>query len=94
MHEPFDPQCSFCVRFVRCFPDSSPLAEWGYCLEHVADPPPAGEALKALERIATAGAYQKLLARASALGLYQETDDGCERFQAGTPQRLAPPARS
>ena len=85
MHEPFEPQCSFCVRFVRCFPDSSPLAEWGYCLERVADRPPGGEALKALERIATAGAYQRLLAQASELGLYQETDDGCERFQAGLP---------
>ena len=75
----------------RCFPDSSPLAEWGYCLERVADRPPGGEALKALERIATAGAYKRLLAQASDLGLYEETDDGCERFEAGTPQRLPPP---
>ncbi len=93
MHEPFQPQCSFCVRFVRCFPDSSPLAEWGYCLERVADQPPGGEALKALERIAAAGAYQRLLAQASDLGLYEETDDGCERFEAGTPQRLPRPER-
>jgi hypothetical protein len=87
VHEPFEPQCSFCARFVRCFPDSSPLAEWGYCLERVADRPPDAEALVALERFATVGGYRRLLARASDLGLYQETDDGCERFQAGPPQR-------
>ncbi len=87
MHEPFQPQCSFCVRFVRCFPDSSPLAEWGYCLERVSDQPPGGEALRGLERIAAAGAYQRLLAQASGLGLDEETDDGCERFEAGAPQR-------
>lgn len=86
MHEPFQPQCSFCVRFVRCFPDSSPLAEWGYCLEQIGERPPDEEALKALERTASAGAYQRLLAQASDLGLYQETDDGCERFEAGSPQ--------
>ncbi len=88
MHEPFEPQCSFCAKFVRCFADSSPLAEWGYCLEQVADRPPGREALKALEQTATVGAYQRLLAEASDLGLYEETDDGCERFKAGTPQRL------
>jgi hypothetical protein len=85
MHEPFEPQCSFCARFVRCFPDSSPLAEWGYCLERVGDRPPDEEALKALERTANAGAYGEVLTQASDLGLYQETDDGCERFQAGLP---------
>jgi hypothetical protein len=89
VHEPFEPQCAFCAKFVRCFDDAGPLAEWGYC----ADDPRAThvdrKAIADLEAEALSGAYVRLLERASALAVYQETDDGCERFEPTT----APPER-
>lgn len=79
MHEPFEPKCTFCAKFVRCFADDSPLAEWGYCSDRRGDA--AGrKALGELERLADGGDYRRLLERASAVGVFQETDDGCERF--------------
>lgn len=87
MHEPFEPKCTFCAKFLRCFPDDSPLAEWGYCAGDDR-PVPDRQALACLEEAARAGDYARLLEMAAGLGLYQETDDGCERFQA----RTAPPS--
>lgn len=88
MHEPFEPRCSFCAKFMRCFADDSPLAEWGYCAEARHGAVPGRKALARLEKEARAGNYRRLLEETSPLGLYQETDDGCERFAA----RMAPPA--
>lgn len=88
MHEPFEPKCTFCAKFVRCFADDSPLAEWGYCAQARRGAAPGRKSLARLENEARAGNYRRLLEEASALGLYQETDDGCERFVA----RMAPPA--
>ena len=79
MHEPFEPKCTFCAKFVRCFAEDSLLSEWGYCADIRSGPPPQ-QALAELEREARAGDYRRLLQRASALGLYQESDDGCQRF--------------
>jgi hypothetical protein len=88
MHEPFEPKCTFCAKFVRCFADDSPLAEWGYCAEARQGAVSNRKALARLEKEAQFGNYRRLLEDASALGLYQETDDGCERFAA----RMAAPA--
>ena len=87
MHEPFEPKCTFCAKFVRCFADDSSLAEWGYCADSQGGLP-GQQALSELEQEAQAGNYSRLLELALALGLYQETDDGCSRFQFGT----APPS--
>ncbi len=88
MHEPFEPKCTFCARFVRCFGDDSPLAEWGYCADDRRHAAANRRALAELEKAAWAGDYARLLERTSAMGLYQETDDGCGRFLP----RSAPPA--
>ncbi len=90
MHEPFEPKCTFCTKFVRCYPDDSPLAEWGYCAEGRDGSAPSRQALAGLEEQARGGSYGRLLEGASAVGLYQETDDGCERFEgrvAASPTR-------
>jgi hypothetical protein len=88
VHEPFEPKCTFCAKFVRCFDDDSPLAEWGYCADDRRNAAAGRRTLAELEKEARAGDYGRLLERMSALGLYQETDDGCERFLP----RSAPPA--
>jgi hypothetical protein len=90
VHEPFEPKCTFCAKFVRCFADDSPLAEWGYCAEGRQRTAPGRRALAGLEEEARGGNYQRLLERASALGLYPETDDGCERFLPRTASSAAP----
>ncbi len=90
MHEPFEPQCTFCAKFVRCFADDSPLAEWGYCADGRHGAIADRQALAELEEEARAGNYRRLLERTSALGLYQETDDGCGRF---LPRTVLPATR-
>ena len=90
MHEPFEPKCTFCAKFVRCFGDDSPLAEWGYCADDRQGAGADRQAMAELENEARAGNYRRLLQRASALGVYQETDDGCERF---LPRAVPPTAR-
>ncbi len=88
MHEPFEPKCTFCAKFVRCFGDDSPLADWGYCADDRRHAAADRRTLAEMEKAARAGDYAWLLERTSALGIYQETDDGCVRFLP----RSAPPA--
>lgn len=83
MHEPFDPQCGYCVKFVYCFPASSPLADWGYCQDEVGGSPPEDGELKALEEAAARGDYSALLA--ASCRLYQVGDDGCARYVPRSP---------
>jgi hypothetical protein len=78
MHEPFQPHCSHCAKFVYCFANDGPLADWGYCRDGMADGAPDGEELRALEEAARQGRYALLFSRS--LPFYQETDDGCARY--------------
>jgi hypothetical protein len=90
MHEPFDPQCGYCAKFVYCFAPDSLLADWGFCVDEAGDSPPDTAELRRLEELAAAGRYDLLFA--TARGLYQVTDDGCSRYQPvveGLPVRQA-----
>ena len=78
MHEPFQPHCSHCAKFVYCFATDGPLGDWGYCQDGMADGGPEGEELRALEEAARQGRYALLFS--GSLPFYQETDDGCARY--------------
>lgn len=78
MHEPFQPRCSHCAKFVYCFAKDGPLSDWGYCQEEMADGPSSAEQLHALEEAARQGKYAVLFS--TDLPFYQETDDGCTRY--------------
>jgi hypothetical protein len=97
MHEPFDPQCGYCVKFVYCFALDSPLSDWGFCVDEAGNSPPDSAGLRRLEELAAAGRYDLFFA--AARSLYQVGDDGCSRYQPvaeGLPVRqagmTAPPA--
>lgn len=79
MHEPFDPQCGYCAKFVYCFGADSPLADWGFCADEMGDTPPEDGELRRLEGLALAGSYALLFK--AARGLYQVGDDGCARYR-------------
>jgi len=78
MHEPFNPHCSHCRKFVYCFSREGPLADWGYCEEELPNGPPPEEELQILETAAGQGNYVVLFS--AHLPVYQETDDGCAHF--------------
>jgi len=78
MHEPFNPHCSHCRKFVYCFSPDGPLADWGYCEEELPNGPPPPEELRLLEAAAGQGNYALLFS--ARLPVYQETDDGCAHF--------------
>jgi len=78
MHEPFQPKCSHCAKFVYCFPRDSSLADWGYCQEQMTNGPPSAAELRALEKAARQGKYALLFS--ANVPFYQETDDGCARY--------------
>jgi hypothetical protein len=80
MHEPFNPQCGYCARFVYCFASESALSDWGFCADEAGDNPPDAAVMRRLEELAAAGRYDLLFIEAR--GLYQVTDDGCSRYQA------------
>jgi hypothetical protein len=80
MHEPFNPQCGYCARFVYCFASDSPLSDWGFCADEAGDSPPDAATMRHLEDLAATGRYDLLFIEAH--GLYQVTDDGCSRYQA------------
>jgi hypothetical protein len=80
MHEPFNPQCGYCARFVYCFASNSPLSDWGFCADEAGDSPPDAATMRHLEDLAAAGRYDLLFIEAR--GLYEVTDDGCSRYQA------------
>jgi hypothetical protein len=78
MHEPFQPKCSHCAKFVYCFPKDSLLADWGYCVDGMSNGPPTSEELRALEEAAQQGKYALLFS--PDVPFYQETDDGCAHY--------------
>ena len=78
MHEPFQPKCSHCAKFVYCFAKDSPLADWGYCQEQMVDGQPSAQELRTLEEAARQGKYAVLFS--ANVPFYQETDDGCARY--------------
>ena len=78
MHEPFEPRCSHCRKFVYCFDKDGPLDDWGYCQQTMSNGPPAEEELRRLEEAARRGDYAVLFAHRSPF--YQETDDGCADY--------------
>ena len=78
MHEPFQPKCSHCAKFVYCFAKAGALADWGYCREQMADGAPSADQLHALEEAARQGKYALLFS--ANVPFYQETDDGCARY--------------
>ncbi len=78
MHEPFQPKCSHCAKFVYCFSNDSVLADWGYCREQLLNGSPSAEQLHALEEAARQGKYALFFS--PDVPLYQETDDGCPRY--------------
>jgi len=78
MHEPFNPHCSHCRKFVYCFSLEGPLGDWGYCEEELPTGPPTAEDLRSLEVAAGQGNFARLFS--ANLPVYQETDDGCARF--------------
>ncbi len=79
MHEPFDPQCGYCAKFVYCFSPDSPLADWGFCADEMGDTPPDNGERRRLEELALARNYALLFK--AARGLYQVGDDGCARYR-------------
>jgi hypothetical protein len=78
MHEPFEPRCSHCRRFIYCFDKDGPLADWGYCQQAMANGQPGEDKLRRMEEAARRGDYAVLFARGSPF--YQETDDGCADY--------------
>jgi hypothetical protein len=78
VHEPFQPKCSHCAKFIYCFAKDSVLADWGYCQDQMVDGPPNAEQLHALEEAARQGKYALLFS--ANVPFYQETDDGCARY--------------
>jgi len=88
MHEPFDPQCGYCAKFVYCFGADSPLADWGFCADEMGDSPPDAAQRRRLEELAAARRYDLLFA--SARGLYQVGDDGCARYESVAEGTTAP----
>jgi len=78
VHEPFQPKCSHCAKFIYCFAKDSVLADWGYCQDQMVDGPPSAEQLHALEEAARQGKYALLFS--ANVPFYQETDDGCARY--------------
>jgi hypothetical protein len=88
VHEPFNPQCGYCTKFVYCFTPQSPLADWGFCSDEADGSPPDSDEMRRLEDMARAGRYDLLYA--SAGGLYQVTDDGCSRYQPAVEGMTAP----
>ena len=88
MHEPFNPQCGYCARFVYCFARDSLLADWGFCACEAGDGPPDSAELRRLEELAAAGRYGLLFEAAG--GLYQVGDDGCSRYQPVVEGMTAP----
>ncbi len=77
VHEPFLPDCGHCIRFVKPFAAGSPLVEWGFCSAQDAALLPSQGVLSRLEAAARAGDFAPVLGFP---GLFQEGDDGCERF--------------
>ena len=57
MHEPFNPHCSHCRKFVYCFSLEGPLGDWGYCEEELPTGPPTAEDLRSLEVAAGQGNF-------------------------------------
>jgi hypothetical protein len=88
MHEPFVPQCGYCVKFHYCFAPESPLADWGFCVDEAGDSPPNTAELRRLEELAAAARYDLLFK--AARGLYQLSDDGCSRYRAAVEGMTAP----
>jgi hypothetical protein len=88
MHEPFDPQCGYCSKFVYCFDADSPLADWGFCADAVDESPPDAAERRRLEELAAARHYELLFT--SARGLYQVCDDGCARYRPVAEGMTAP----
>jgi hypothetical protein len=88
MHEPFDPQCGYCAKFVYCFAADSPLSDWGFCADEAADSRPDAAERRRLEELAAAGRYDLLFG--AARGLYQVGDDGCARYQPVVEGMTAP----
>ena len=88
MHEPFNPQCGYCAKFVYCFDRESLLADWGFCADEAGDTPADSGEIRRLEELARTGRYDLLYA--SAGGLYQVTDDGCSRYRAIVEGMTAP----
>ncbi len=78
MHEPFQPRCSHCRKFVYCFDRKGPLADWGYCQQAMSNGPPAEGEMRRSEEAARRGDYATLFALRSRF--YQETDDGCADY--------------
>ncbi len=78
MHDPFQPKCSHCGKFVYCFAKDGDLADWGYCRDQMADGGPSADQLRALEEAARQGKYALLFS--ANVPFYQETDDGCARY--------------
>ncbi len=78
MHEPFQPKCRHCAKFVYCFRNDGVLADWGYCRDEMANGPPSAEELRSLEDAAAQGKYALLFS--PNVPFYQETDDGCARY--------------
>ena len=90
MHEPFEPRCGYCAKFVYCFAADSPLADWGFCADEAGDGPPDPAERRRLEELAAAHRYDLLFADTG--GLYQVTDDGCARYQPVAEGMTAPHA--
>jgi hypothetical protein len=86
VHEPFNPQCGYCAKFVYCFERESLLADWGFC--SVEGGPPDSSEMRRLEDLAATGRYDLLFA--SVRGLYQVTDDGCSHYQPAVEGMTAP----
>ena len=88
MHEPFDPQCGYCAKFVHCFNADSLLADWGFCADEAGASRPDAAERRRLEELAASGRYDLLFA--AARGLYQVGDDGCARYQPAAEGMTAP----
>lgn len=70
--------CGDCASFVPAFPAKRDLADWGFCREQDAPPPPA--ALVVLHEAYRAG--DRGLLQHNQLGLYRTApDDGCDFFR-------------
>ncbi|MDO8673174.1 MAG: hypothetical protein Q7O66_17350 [Dehalococcoidia bacterium] len=78
MHESHSPSCDHCKMFIYAFSPDSFLSDWGFCLDQLGGVLPGQDWLTELETAAREGDYGKVC---GARGLFQDTEDGCERYE-------------
>ena len=79
MQENHEPTCSFCAKFIKPFNPESPLGDWGYCQEEVAEDVITLEKIKEIVEQVKNGDHSFLTK--GDIPLYEAIEEGCEKFE-------------